>query len=439
MTLAAEWDKLVADVRELDGFEDFLTPPSLESLKPAAAGGPVVILNASPWRCDALVITPADVRIVELRGLTQHRIIEWTSIYLGTLEKAERAWHDYWLALKNEQSDLRPSTIRAKKEAVEGVRTAEQDTDIMLRSLQEWLWDSVAAPVLGELGLDRTPPEGAEWPRLWWCPTGPFTLFPLHSAGYHGVTDGGVPRTVIDRVVSSYTPTLRALSRARTSRSGEAADAARRTPDGHPDARSGEPDRDRMLIVTVEEAAGQARLSGIGRVRDTLTELMPEGRRTSLSGDEPTWERVRRELPGHRWVHFSCHGNQDLRQPSRGGLFLHDRMLRISDISDREFNGEFVGLAACKTATGGLRLLDEAITLSAALHHTGYRHVVAALWSIKEEAAATVFDAVYRDIVVDGVLRPEGAARALHNILRTVREDNPSQPRLWTPFTHTGP
>jgi CHAT domain-containing protein len=31
---------------------------------------------------------------------------------------------------------------------------------------------------------------------------------------------------------------------------------------------------------------------------------------------------------------------------------------------------------------GGVDLLDEAITLAAALHYTGYRHVVAALWSV---------------------------------------------------------
>ena len=40
MALAREWDKLVEEVRRLDGFQDFLKPPSLETLLPAAAHGP---------------------------------------------------------------------------------------------------------------------------------------------------------------------------------------------------------------------------------------------------------------------------------------------------------------------------------------------------------------------------------------------------------------
>ncbi|WP_326582646.1 CHAT domain-containing protein [Streptomyces sp. NBC_00481] len=437
MRLAAKWDELVADVRELDGFKDFLGPPSLESLQPAADGGPVVVLNISPWRCDALIVTTAGVRMVELGALTLERTLEWTGIYLSTLEKAEQAAYEHQLALAREQSDPRPSTIRGRKNAASAAIEAYKAVDVMLRSLQEWLWDTIAAPVFDELGLDREPPEGGEWPRLWWCPTGPLTMLPLHSAGYHGVTGGGV--SVIDRVVSSYTPTLRALVRARENRLGRAGDTARHAPDGHTDERPGEPDRDRLLIVTVDEAPGQARLDAIAQVRDTLTELMPQGRWTALSSDEATWERVHQELPKHRWVHFSCHGGQDLGRPSQGGLILRDRTLRISDISERRFHGEFAGLAACKTATGGLRLLDEAITLSAALHYTGYRHVVAALWSILEKTAVRVFDAVYRDIVVDGALQPAGSALALHNALRRVRTDNPDQPGLWTPFTHTGP
>src|SRR5437660_1448375 len=60
----------------------------------------------------------------------------------------------------------------------------------------------------------RPPGPGPAWPRMWWCPTGPLTLLPLHAAGRHDV-DGAA---VIDRVVSSYTPTVRALREARQPR-----------------------------------------------------------------------------------------------------------------------------------------------------------------------------------------------------------------------------
>jgi len=47
MALAREWDELVEQVRKLEGFEDFLMPPKLETLLPAADRGPVVIAKTS--------------------------------------------------------------------------------------------------------------------------------------------------------------------------------------------------------------------------------------------------------------------------------------------------------------------------------------------------------------------------------------------------------
>ncbi|WP_443072420.1 CHAT domain-containing protein [Streptomyces sp. NBC_01485] len=49
-------------------------------------------------------------------------------------------------------------------------------------------------------------------PRVWWAPGGLLGQLPLHAVGYH--TDSASDprrRTVMDRVVSSYTPTVRAL------------------------------------------------------------------------------------------------------------------------------------------------------------------------------------------------------------------------------------
>ena len=82
---------------------------------------------------------------------------------------------------------------------------ARRDLEATLSQVLEWLWDTVAEPVLAALGFDDAPEEGQPWPRLWWCPTGLLTLFPLHAAGYHGTADGHA-RSVLDRVVSSYTP-----------------------------------------------------------------------------------------------------------------------------------------------------------------------------------------------------------------------------------------
>ncbi|NED00616.1 CHAT domain-containing protein, partial [Streptomyces sp. SID6648] len=85
----------------------------------------------------------------------------------------------------------------------------------------EWLWDNAAGPVLGLLGHDRRPSAEADWPRVWWVPGGVLGLLPLHAAGHHtDPADDARRRTVLDRVVSSYTPTVRALRHARRTSGG---------------------------------------------------------------------------------------------------------------------------------------------------------------------------------------------------------------------------
>ncbi|MFE9023895.1 CHAT domain-containing protein [Streptomyces sp. NPDC007808] len=439
MALAREWDALIERVRKLEGFEDFLRPPRLEGLLPAASGGPVVIVNVSRWRCDALIVTEQGVRDRALPDLTLDRATEWTNTYLDVLHAAEQARHDHQLKRDSAEKDPNPATIRAELHAARAVLEAESRTDEMLTTLQKDLWDSVAGPVVDELDLKRVPPANAPWPRLWWCPTGPLTLLPLHTAGHHTEAAGeAVPRTVLDRVVSSYTPTLRALLEARAGR------VTGGTPTGDDTSSANSPTGgtvadERMLVVSVDDAPGQPRLRNVAAERDALTALLPPERRTLLEGPGATRAAVDAELGRHRWVHFSCHGDQDLAEPSRGGLLLHDGMLGIADLAARRFRGDFAGLSACKTAVGGVDLLDESITLAAALHYTGYRHVVAALWSVDDEVAARVFSALYRDVITDGRLRSEAAAPALHRAVRALRDDAPDQPRLWTPFTHIGP
>src|SRR3954447_18055423 len=89
MALAREWDELVEQVRHLDGFANFLKPPKQESLLPAAARGPVAIINVSRWRCDALLVQPTGVTALPLAALTLDDIIDRANDYLEVLRAAE--------------------------------------------------------------------------------------------------------------------------------------------------------------------------------------------------------------------------------------------------------------------------------------------------------------------------------------------------------------
>ena len=340
MILARQWDDLVERVRALPGLDGFLRPPPLGALLPAAEGGPVVIINVSHWRCDALLITTDGVDVIPLPRVTSSIIDEKVVTYLravNAVEEPERALR----ATRGTPVEANPFT-----QALQAWRDARAAREATLDAIMRWLWDDVTEPILARLGI--TGPADVA-PRVWWCPTGVLSLLPLHGAGHHAAPGGA---TVLDRMVSSYTPTLQVLSDAR----------ARPLADGD----------DRMLIVAVSDTPGEIVLRHVATETAFVRERFP-GRHTTLTGSDATVTATRAAMARHRWLHLSCHGYQDLRDPSRAGLALTDGVLRLTDIVDGQHTGEFAFLSACKTATGGVSLPDEAITLAAALHYTGLR------------------------------------------------------------------
>lgn len=396
MALAVEWDQVISEVRrEAPGF---LQPPELADQLPAAGHGPVVIVNVSSLRCDALIVTAAGVRAVPLPSLSAADISRQTAKYLDAYER-----------LAPTRTPRADSTATAKS------------PDEVLSQLLEWLWETVAGPVLSALGIDGPPQPGRPLPRIWWCPTGLLSLLPLHAAGYHDpVPSGEVPRTVLDRAVSSYTPTLGAL----------AAASRAKVPAGRGDGD--------LLFVGLPETPGEDLLASARRDRDVITRSLG-AHRHDLFGHEATVAAVRSRLASFPWVHFSCHGEQNLTAPSTGGLKLWDGTLTIADLSAQDVAGEFAFLAACQTATGGSTLPNEAISLAAALHFAGYRHVVATLSPVYENAAAQVTEMLYRDLAVHAQLAPAAAARALHAAVLALRDTDRTSPSWWASFIHIGP
>jgi CHAT domain-containing protein len=193
-----------------------------------------------------------------------------------------------------------------------------------------------------------------------------------------------------------------------------------------------------MLVVALADTPDEVQLAAVRRERDLLAAHFP-ARMTLLEGATATAAAVRNELARHRWVHFGCHGGQDLADPVRGGLRLYDRTLTVGEIGAQRHEGEFAFLSACMTAVGGVDLPDEAVTLTAALHYTGYRHVIGTLWSVGDDTAAAVAALVYDDLMSGGTFAPDRSAHALHAAIRHLRDVDGIASSAWTPFTHTGP
>lgn len=188
-----------------------------------------------------------------------------------------------------------------------------------------------------------------------------------------------------------------------------------------------------MPAATREQAFLTSLLEGTGAQRTVLTDA--DASRTTILDS----------LATHTWAHVSCHGDQDLANPTAGGLVPHDwntaGLVSVLDLTAADHvGGEFVFLSACMTATGGVTNLDESISLAAALHHAGWRHVIGTLWSVADFDAEDITRATYLRLIRDN-LDPAHAAEALHHALRDYRArlDNRDRPSRWAFFLHIGP
>ncbi|MFJ4091696.1 CHAT domain-containing protein [Kitasatospora sp. NPDC089913] len=377
--IRAELAELEAEAGRALGRPAFAAGPGLDRLRAATLGGTAVLVNVADTRSDAVLVDTDRVRALHLPSLRR-----------ADAEEHGRRWEEAAYAFARGRGLTR---LRAEN---------------TMREVLAWLWDTVGEPVTAEVCREVEP-----WPRVWWCPTGPLTLLPLHAAG-RGAD------AVLERVVSSYTVTLGHLWLARTRE-----DAA---PAGRP------------LVATVSELPeqpGTAPLGGPARdAADLAARIVPPPVR--LDGREVTRDRVLLALAEQSAVHLACHG---IRRGDAldSGLLLPDGVLTFQDIVTEQAAAPFVFLAACHTAIGDLHQADEGIHLAAALQLAGVRQVVASLWqTVDDDLMGTAVRLIYDGLVVDGTLRPDRAARAVHEALRTLRAQNPDRPMLWAPYVHFG-
>lgn len=366
---AREWDETLAQVRALRGFERFLAATPYQELAAAVEDGPVVILNASRHSCDALIVEPGSKKpqVVLLPAVTANSAADHANAMLAALAEA---YGQDW-------------TIRGLSSARHAI------LDVL-----GWLWDAIAEPVLTALG-HTTPPRRAEpWPRVWWSPTGPLSVLPIHAAGHYPrertavVTEEG--NSVLDCVVSSYTPTIGALTR------------GRQPPPSVPV---------RHLTVGMPTTPGMASLPSVRTELEVLARHFPPGRGHQFIGPQATQAAVQAALRTYSWVHFACHAGQLHADPGLSGFALWDATLTITDLAAQPTElRDLAFLSACQTAAGGLRHLDEAIHLAAAMQFLGYRHVIATQWTINDRPAHQITDSVYAALTTGGMPQATAAA-----------------------------
>jgi hypothetical protein len=397
--LSKERDDLVSHIRSLPGFGGFLTPPSFDALRSAATHGPVIIINHSKWRSDILIL---------LRYSPPSLIPTPGDFY----DRANR---------------LKDRLLDARRGRGDVLSTASHACTV--RSVLADLYALVGRPILERLRALGVPEQS----RIWWCPTSAFCFLPLHAMGPIPSADGagGAEQYFCDLYIPSYTPTLSALIESRNPMAPRPSLGPWRRRPQHPS----------VLLV----AYHQDNLGGMQKEIKTIQGL---GRTKvkSLVGKKATKAAVIDGLEQHRFAHIAGSVKLVPGRPFDAPFRLHgDDRLTLLDIARCRFpSAEFAFLSASHAAEfTDPSHPDEALHLTAAMLHCGFRSVVGTMWAMADMDGSDLCKRFYKLMFEDkkrqeGVPYHERAAKALRDAVQKLRKKEGVTVDCWVTYVHYG-
>ncbi|KAG1804572.1 CHAT domain-containing protein [Suillus variegatus] len=350
--LVEDWNRAVEEIRMIEGFSCFLLPPLFSELQDAARDGPIVLLIASWLSCHAIVIPYKEPP---------------TSIQLPT--------------------DLLKLTklVLALQQAVEKDADSNGKQTALTKALRE-LWDVVICS------------------RIWWCPTSLFNFLPLHAAGEYRAKG----KSVSQQYISSYTPSLTALVKARAS---------------HVDSPS-------IPFVAIGQdcpAGASFTLNAVEPELELVQRLLPPPPTVSFSkitSVDATKSRALHALQDNTWLHLACHGTQNIVEFFKSAFLMRDKPLSLLDITQTDLSRhKFAFLSACQTAVSTISTPDEVIHLAAGLQFAGVNSVVGTMWKVTDSTVQHLVEAFYKNMHGDGPMNSKRAAWALHQAVLSLAHD----------------
>ncbi|KAG9105444.1 hypothetical protein FRC07_009276 [Ceratobasidium sp. 392] len=386
--LVEEREQLISEARSLPNMSTFLATKTIQSITLSPEFGAIVALHIHKEDSHALVVRP-NSDCVECVSLGSH--------VLGDLVMAQGRMTQ---SLRSQDRTNRAVIYMPNMDASMG-------------DSLKMLWTNIVKPVLDCLGYEKTDLMENR-PHITWCTSGPLASLPLHAAGDYDVPDC----SLFDYAISSFTTNLAALDGPPVSplpTSGILAVGLAYTPGLQP-----------LPGTTVE-------LNGIG----TQAGKVPFAR---LEGENATVPAVLEAIEKHGWVHFACHASQDPTKPTNSAFHLHDGPLALATVADKRLkNADLAFLSACQTATGDVKMPEEAVHLAAGMIMSGYRRVIATMWSIDDRDAPLVAEKFYSYMLDDEMPNNRKAGRALHYAVGCLRDKiGVKEFARWAPYIHIG-
>ncbi|KAF8854327.1 hypothetical protein BDZ45DRAFT_676980 [Acephala macrosclerotiorum] len=407
--LTHQYNRLIAKIRDQPGYEDFMLPEfSPQELRQCADQGPIITFVHSNV-CHAVILTSKGAYTIELQDFDK--------------SACERQYEQFKRYL-----NLR--------------RRAPEDARLVLESILIWMWKSAAEPIISlireKLNIASPGVRPNLLPRVWWICSGWINTFPIHLAGDHKrALDTGEPCTVMDMVISSYTPTIQALGYSRrtmdrmTSKSSPGLPSAtlismKITPNKAPDLVNAP-----MEVQQVEKILeSQYKVLTMGYPRGTFQETAT--RKAAIYA-----------LSNCSIAHFACHGEAAEKDPLESRLCLYDwkaRPLKVGLLMRMDFKHcQLVNLSACDMAVNRDQLLrEEGLHMSGAFLMAGVPNVIATWWPILDAYSARVSRDFYTGLKnEEGILNIANAAESMHCATMSMRNEGLS-PLIWGAYVHFG-
>ncbi|KAG8862158.1 hypothetical protein FRB96_002188 [Tulasnella sp. 330] len=234
-----------------------------------------------------------------------------------------------------------------------GEHLEDDESNKIIRSICQEIWRIISEPIVLLLESTLKLPLGS---RIWWMPTFDACSLPIHASGPYLSGQTNLP----DRFISSYTPSLSSLTRARTG--------------CLPVQTTSKP---RLLVAAQAKAEGETELPNVNEEISVILQQVENV--TVLENEGCTRDAVLAGLKDTECVHFACHGHQHRTEPFKSYFSLQEcnAPLTLLDIISNSLpNAELAVLSACHPAADDKTTPDEAIHLTAGMLLVEFRSVV---------------------------------------------------------------
>ncbi|KAJ7074705.1 CHAT domain-containing protein [Mycena amicta] len=213
--------------------------------------------------------------------------------------------------------------------------------------------------------------------RLWWLPTGTFSGLPLHAC----------PPADCDNFIVSYTATLGSLIKVYSRKPVE------------------EVSPPKLGIIGATRARGSTKpaLFSVPDEVQRICTTLPESSIVRLQDETATVDAAAQAIQNCSWIHLACHARQEPDNPISSYLELSGGKLELDKILHMPLvDKEVVFLAACETAMGTTKLVNESFHLGGGFIAAGFSGAVGTLWAMADQDGPLVAELFYSHIFRKG-------------------------------------